>query len=98
MRERRERLPFGGGDWEYMCKKLREAPSVFMDTSGGVADEGMIEFAVEHLSAERMLFATDMNFESGVGKILAADLTEAQRRQIFHGNFSAILKKRGVNV
>jgi hypothetical protein len=39
-----------------------------------------------------------MNSESGVGKILAADLTEAQRRQIFHGNFSAILKKRGVNV
>jgi predicted TIM-barrel fold metal-dependent hydrolase len=88
----------GGGDWEYMCKKLREAPSVYVDTSGSVTDEGMIEFAVEQLGAERMLFATDMNFESGVGKILAADLTEAQRRRIFHDNFNAILKKRGINV
>jgi uncharacterized protein len=87
----------GGGDWEYMCKRLREAPSVYVDTSGSVTDEGMIEFAVAELGAGRLLFATDMNFESGVGKILAADLTETERRQIFHDNFSAILKKRGVN-
>ncbi len=50
---------FGGGDWKYMCKKLREAPSAYVDTSGSVTDEGMFEFAVKQLGAGRMLFATD---------------------------------------
>ncbi|MEK7408229.1 MAG: amidohydrolase family protein [Acidobacteriota bacterium] len=84
----------GGGDWEYMCKRLRDVPSVYVDTSGSVTDEGMIEFAVRHLGASRLLFATDENFESGVGKILAADLTEEERRMIFRENFNRILKKR----
>ncbi len=85
----------GGGDWEYMCKTLRSAPSVYLDTSGSVSDDGMIEFAVREIGIGRLLFATDLNFESGVGKILAADLTEAQRRAIFWDNFNGILGKRG---
>jgi len=85
----------GGGDWEYMCKTLRPAPSIYLDTSGSVTDEGMIEFAVRELGVARLLFATDLNFESGVGKILAADLNEAQRRAIFWDNFNNILRKRG---
>lgn len=85
----------GGGDWEYMCKRLRSAPSIFIDTSGSITDEGMVEFAVKHLGVERMLFATDINFETGVGKILAADLTEEQRRKLFWDNFNDILRRRG---
>ena len=85
----------GGGDWEYMCKVLRDVPSIYIDTSGSVTDEGMIDFAVKYLGVERLLFATDMNFESGVGKILAADLTEDQRRKIFWDNFNNILRKSG---
>jgi len=42
-----------------MCKKLREAPSAYVDTSGSVTDEGMFEFAVKQLGAGRVLFATD---------------------------------------
>ena len=84
----------GGGDWEYACKALRGAPTVFADTSGSVTDEGMVDFAVKCLGVRRLLFATDMNFETGVGKILAAQLTEEERRQIFFGNFNEILRKR----
>jgi len=85
----------GGGDWEYACKTLRNVPSIYVDTSGSVTDEGMIDFAVKYLGIERLLFATDMNFESGVGKILAANLTEEQRQKIFWENFNNILRKRG---
>lgn len=84
----------GGGDWEYACKTLRSAPTVYADTSGSVTDEGMVDFAVKCLGVHRLLFATDMNFETGVGKILAARLTEEQRRQIFFDNFNEILRKR----
>jgi predicted TIM-barrel fold metal-dependent hydrolase len=84
----------GGGDWEYACKALRSAPTVFADTSGSVTDEGMIDFAVKCLGVHRLLFATDESFETGVGKLLAADLTEEERRQIFFDNFNEILRKR----
>jgi uncharacterized protein len=88
----------GGGDWEYVCKILRDAPSIYADTSGSVTDEGMIDFAVKCLGVRRLLFATDLSFENGVAKILAATLTEADRRQIFFGNFNEILRKRGNHV
>ena len=87
----------GGGDWEYMCKTLRDSPSVFVDTSGSVTDAGMVDFAKRQLGVERLLFATDMNYETGVGKILAADLTEAERRAVFWDNYNAILRKRGLD-
>jgi hypothetical protein len=88
----------GGGDWEYACKALRDAPTIFADTSGSVTDEGMVDFAVRCLGARRLLFATDLNFETGVGKVLAATLTEAERRQIFFDNFNGILRQRGNDV
>jgi predicted TIM-barrel fold metal-dependent hydrolase len=84
----------GGGDWEYYCKTLGSAPTVFADTSGSVTDEGMVDFAVKCLGVRRLLFATDQNYETGVGKILAAKLTEEERHQIFFDNFNEILRKR----
>ncbi len=84
----------GGGDWESACKALRSAPTVFADTSGSVTDEGMVDFAVKCLGVHRLLFATDLNFETGVGKILAAQLTEEERHQIFFDNFNELLRKR----
>ena len=84
----------GGGDWEWSIRQLRQAPSVYLDTSGSVIDEGMVELAVRELGAERLLFGTDMTMEGGVGKILGADITEAQRERIFWRNFRAVLDRR----
>ena len=86
----------GGGDWEWQIKALREAPSVYTDTSGSVIDAGMIERAVRDLGPDRLLFATDMNHARGVGKILDADITERQRQKIFGENFQKILDRRRV--
>lgn len=88
----------GGGDWEYVCKTLRHAPTIYADTSGSVTDEGLVDFAVRCLGVRRLLFATDLNFETGIGKVLAAKLTEAERRQIFFENFNGLLRKRGNDV
>ena len=83
----------GGGDWEWTIKALRHSPSVYLDTSGSVIDEGMIEMAVRELGAERLLFGTDMTMEGGVGKILSADITEEQREMIFWKNMTGILEQ-----
>ncbi|PCJ66999.1 MAG: amidohydrolase [Candidatus Hydrogenedentota bacterium] len=86
----------GGGDWELMCKILRDAPKVYLDTSGSVSDAGMIDYAVKQIGIERLLFATDINLETGIGKIMSADLSEKDRELIFWKNFQSILDIRGI--
>ena len=87
----------GGGDWEWAFKHLREAPSVYLDTSGSVVDEWLVDRCVAELGADRLLFATDMTMEGGVGKVLDADLTETDRTKILGGNFEAIRARRTVS-
>jgi len=89
---------FGGGDWEYNCKILKDAPNIYSDTSGSQSDEGMVDLALKYIGEDRMIFGTDMNFETGVGKVLSAKLTENQRKKIFFENFNNLLRKAGNHV
>lgn len=84
----------GGGDWEWAIRALRECPNVFLDISGSVIEEPTLELCVQHLGHQRMLFATDGTLEGCVGKVLSANLTPAQREDIFWRNFQRILDRR----
>ena len=84
----------GGGDWEWSIKQLRSAPSVYLDTSGSIIDEGMVEMCVRELGAHRLLFGTDMTMEGGVGKIEGADLSKAQKERLFWKNMQILLDGR----
>ncbi|MBN8858149.1 MAG: amidohydrolase family protein [Sphingobacteriales bacterium] len=88
----------GGGDWEYMCKTLQHSPNVYVDTSGSNNAENMIDFAVELLGEDRLFFASDNSYHQSIGKILASNLTEAQKKKVFFDNYNNLLKKGGRNV
>lgn len=88
----------GGGDWEYACNVLREAPTIYVDTSGSVTDARMIDTAVEMIGVDRLLFGSDVNYEIGVGKIMHADLSDEEREKIFFDNLNNLLKRAGNNV
>lgn len=88
----------GGGDWEYMCKMLQNSPNVYVDTSGSNNSENLIDFAVEHLGEDRLFFGSDNSYYQSVGKILASNLTEAQKKKVFFDNYNNLLKKGGRNV
>ncbi len=88
----------GGGDWEYMCKAFREFPNIYVDVGGSNNEEGMVDFAVECLGEDRVLFGTDNSYYQGVGKIISANLTDRQKQKIFFDNYNAILKKGGYHV
>ncbi len=88
----------GGGDWEYMCKTLKESRNVFVDTSGSNNEEHLIDFAVKHLGEDRVLFGSDNCYYQSVGKILSSNLNENQKRKIFFENFNNLLRKGGRNV
>ncbi len=88
----------GGGDWEYACKILRNLPNVYADTSGSNNEGNMIDFAIEHLGENRLLFGTDGSYYQGVGNILSSKLNHVQKKKIFFDNFNNILKKSGNHV
>jgi uncharacterized protein len=84
----------GGGDWEWTIKALRNAPSVYLDTSGSVPDEGVVEMAVRTLGADRILFGCDMSMTPSVGRIRSAELSDAVRVKILGSNMERILARR----
>jgi predicted TIM-barrel fold metal-dependent hydrolase len=84
----------GGGDWEWAIKGLRDCPNVYVDTGGSVQEDDTIGMCVRELGHKRILFATDQTMEGCVGKILSADLTPAQREDIFWRNLQTLLERR----
>jgi predicted TIM-barrel fold metal-dependent hydrolase len=85
----------GGGDWEWEIKALRNASSIYLDTSGSVVDEGVVEMAAEILGADRLLFACDMSFTASVGRMRSAMLSDLDKEKIYGGNMRRILSRRG---
>lgn len=84
----------GGGDWEWTIKSLRRAPTVFLDTSGSVADAGVVEMAAEVLGVDRLLFGCDMSMTAGMGRIRAAGLNAREKEKILGGNMERLLAGR----
>jgi predicted TIM-barrel fold metal-dependent hydrolase len=85
----------GGGDWEWEIKALRNASSIYLDTSGSVVDEGVVEMAADILGADRLLFACDMSFTASVGRMRSAMLSDLDKKKIYSGNMQRILSRRG---
>ena len=88
----------GGFDWEYECKSFKNYPNIFVDTGGSNNEENMIDFAIRHLGEDRIFFGTDNCYHLNIGKILASNTTEAQKKKIFFENYNNILRKGGHNV
>jgi predicted TIM-barrel fold metal-dependent hydrolase len=88
----------GGGDWEYMCKALIDSPNVYVDCSGSNNEENMIDFAVKILGEDRIFFGSDNCYYQSVGKVLASNLTDIQKRKVFFENFNNVLRKSGNHV
>jgi len=81
----------GGGDWEWVIKGRRDCPNVYVDTSGRVWEDDAIERAVRTLGHRRLLFATAMTMERGVGEIFSAERTAEEREDIFWRNLHGLL-------
>ena len=88
----------GGIDWEDACKALQDSPNVYVDVSGSNNEGGMIDFALRYIGEDRLLFGCDYSFYQSVGGMIAAELTEVQRKKLFFENYQAILKKSGNHV
>ncbi len=88
----------GGEDWEDACSALKDCPNVFVDVAGSNNDANIVDFAVKSLGVDRLFFGCDNSFYQGVGHILAAELSEEERKKIFFDNYNNILRKSGRDV
>jgi predicted TIM-barrel fold metal-dependent hydrolase len=82
-------------DFVEVAQRYPEAMLQFAHIGGGGDWEYM---CMRTLGEDRLLFGTDNCFYQGVGKILAANLNERQRKKIFFDNYNNILRKAGNNV
>jgi predicted TIM-barrel fold metal-dependent hydrolase len=85
------------GDFEYICKCIKKYPNIYVDISGSNNEEKQVNYCIEQLGDDRIFFGSDGSYYQAVGKILAADMTERQRKKIFFENYNNMLKKSGHN-
>lgn len=72
---------------------VRELNNVWCDHSGSPFHRNEIQYAVENLGTERVLFGTDNAFATNIAQVMAADLTEVQKALIFSGNAKKVLDR-----
>ena len=63
----------GGGDYRHTFVAVRDVPNIVADISGSGVDRGMLDDAVKALTAQRLLFGTDLTMETGLAKLRALE-------------------------
>ena len=84
----------GGGDWDWQIRAVAGVPNVYADLAGSVYDAGLVEKSVRLIGAANLLFATDMSLTQSVGRILSADISDADLTTILDNpRFARFLRK-----
>ena len=74
---------------------VQDCPNVLVDTSGSQPEQGIVEWAVAQLGAERLVYGSDVvgrDFGTQLGRVLGARLTARQRDLILGGNACRLLR------
>jgi predicted TIM-barrel fold metal-dependent hydrolase len=74
--------------------EIKDVPNVWLDTSAYLPFYGRVEYAVKHLGAERILYGSDLpirDVPSQLGRILGAELTDAEKELILYTNTANLL-------
>jgi hypothetical protein len=64
----------GGGDWAHSLPAVAPLPNVYLDLSGSGVDRGMLDQALDAVSAERLLWGCDITMETGLAKWWALEV------------------------
>ena len=73
----------------------RGIDNLWVDTSGGSPEAGIVEYAVSNLGANRVLYGSDVPIRDlpvAIGQVAGASLRMNEKRAIFHDNAATLLK------
>jgi len=86
--------PYAFGDWHKAVAAAKKHPNLILDTASSVIDNGMLEFAVAEVGAERIVFGTDMPLLDPfcqMAKVTGAELSDEAKALILGGNHARML-------
>lgn len=85
---------FGGNPYNGI-PMIQDIKNVWIDISCSMFHGDYLDYTVERIGAERILFGTDMcgPFLNNVGKVLHANITEEERELIFYKNALKLLDR-----
>ncbi len=72
---------------------IRDLKNVWCDQSGTIYHGEDLNYAVDHIGAERILYGTDNLYLPNIGQVLGADLTDDERDLVFYKNAQKILDR-----
>lgn len=91
-----------GGDWELRARAVRRFDNVYIEFSGSDPHSGQVDYTVKELGVTRLVWGghgPSRSYSTELSKVLDADLTHADRLQIFGGNLrriaAAIFRNKG---
>lgn len=82
-----------GGDAYHGVKPIRDLKNVWTDISGTIYRNGELEYTVQILGEDRVLFGTDAQgapYPLNIGIVQEAGITEQTREKIFYKNALAV--------
>lgn len=74
---------------------VKDCPNVVVDTSGAAPEAGIVEYAVETLGADRVLYGSDVpirDFAVAIARITGSRLDAKAKRKILHDNARRLLR------
>lgn len=84
-----------GGDWELGARAIRPYENVLFEFSGADPQSGSVDYAVNLLGADRIVWGghgPSRSFSTEISKVLDASISDADRKKIFGGNYRRIAK------
>jgi uncharacterized protein len=86
--------PYAFGDWHRAVMVAKKHPNLQLDTASSQIDNGMIEYAVAELGAEKIHFGTDMPLLdpwTQLAKVTGAAIDDRAKALILGGNLQNLL-------
>jgi len=94
-----------GGNWELGIRAIRSTKNVYSGLAGSDPTNGYVEMAVRELSAERVIYGSDVggrSFASQIAKVEVAAISDSDKKLILGGNLrrllEPVLRKKGYKI
>ncbi len=82
------------GDWLRAVQAAERHPSLLLETASSTVNNGSLEYTIERIGAERIIFGTDMpllDVSVQMARVSGAAISQADKDLIFGGNMARLL-------
>ncbi len=83
------------GNWRAAVELTKCFPNLYLELTAVLDERGVLEFFVEQVGSERLLYGTDLPWFSEhyyIGAVLGAEITDEDRRNIFYRNAQRLIQ------